>query len=126
MLALNIQNIAMKNQKPKSTSDNWLDSLISKGKIGANHITDIKSSFYKGKIVYLVNFNVACCDQFSAVLIDENGNTICYPFGGFSGKGDMKCTDYLKEKTDEKTVWINENIEEKTEKKAKSFKMTKL
>jgi hypothetical protein len=123
LMALNVfsQNSISENSNQKP----WLDELITKGKIGKNPINDIKSYFYKDALVYLVNFEAECCDNFSAVLMDENGKTICHPFGGFSGRGDMKCTDFLKEKTEEKVIWVNENPVKESEKKERSFKMEK-
>lgn len=118
---INAQNLSYDNAEMKP----WLSKLIETKKLGENQITDIKSSTYKGKNVFLVNFAAACCDQYSAILLDEKGQKICSPFGGISGKGDMKCPDFSKEKSDEIIVWVNENIEEKKEKKARSFKLEK-
>ena len=124
LIVLN-NSLLMAKTKPIKNTPNmaWLDSLIAKGAFGANNITDIKSYFYKEKLVFLVNFDAGCCDQYSAVLKDENGKTICYPFGGISGKGDMQCADFQKDKSNELIVWVNENPNKKSERKEKSFKM---
>jgi hypothetical protein len=109
----------------------WLDSLIAKGKIGNSPITNIKSYIFKEKLVYLVNFDAACCDQFSSILFDKNGAKLSYPFGGVSGKGDMQTPDFLKEKTEELFVWANPNIDETKDhngdisKKKKSYNLEK-
>ena len=103
----------------------WLDSLIVKGKYGTSSISSITSYIYKEKLVYLVNFDAGCCDQYSAVLKDENGKTICHPFGGISGKGDMQCTDFIEKRGEGLSIWVNENPSQTTIKKEKSFKMEK-
>lgn len=57
---------------------------------------------YKDSIVYYVSS--PCCDQFN-YLYDYDGNIICAPDGGFTGKGDGRCTDYFEQKTDRVVVW---------------------
>ena len=108
-LAINYTVLAQELSTETKNNLPWLDSLIAKGKIGTSIITEIKSYIYNDKLVYLVSYDVGCCDQYSAVLKDEFGNTICHPFGGISGRGDMQCADFLKAK-DEKHIWVKENI----------------
>jgi len=43
---------------------------------------------YEGKTYYYVTSD--CCDQFNE-LYDVDGNLICHPDGGYTGKGDGKC-----------------------------------
>ena len=57
---------------------------------------------YKGNFVYY--FPTRCCDQMSEVY-DEKGTIICRPEGGFTGKGDGKCPDFLTERKDPKILW---------------------
>lgn len=57
---------------------------------------------YKGQIVYYVP--AQCCDQFSS-LFDKYGNLICAPDGGFSGRGDGRCSDFFTERKNEKLIW---------------------
>lgn len=57
---------------------------------------------YKGQTVYWET--APCCDQYSN-LFDTKGRVICQPDGGITGKGDGKCPDFDKNKTDEKLVW---------------------
>ena len=57
---------------------------------------------YKGKTVY--GFSADCCDQYTTVY-DENCNYICAPSGGFTGKGDGKCSDFAQEAKEVKLVW---------------------
>lgn len=119
-------NITAMPHKTKFKANNpWLDSLIVKGKYGTSSISSITSYIYKEKLVYLVNFDAGCCDQYSAVLKDENGKTLCHPFGGISGKGDMQCTDFIEKRGEGLSIWVNENPSQTTIKKEKSFKMEK-
>ncbi len=57
---------------------------------------------YRGEVVYYVP--PQCCDQYS-VLFDQEGNVICAPDGGFSGRGDGRCPDFFAARTSEKLVW---------------------
>ena len=67
-----------------------------------NPITRILSYQYRGQTVYYQS--APCCDQFSNVF-DTKGRVLCQPDGGITGKGDGKCTDFDKNKTEEKLVW---------------------
>lgn len=67
-----------------------------------NPITRILSYQYKGQAVYYES--APCCDQPSYVF-DSRGRVLCQPDGGITGKGDGKCPDFDKNKTDEKLVW---------------------
>jgi hypothetical protein len=67
-----------------------------------NPITRILKYQYEGKTVYYQS--APCCDQYSQVF-DTNGNLICQPDGGITGKGDGKCADFEKNKSNEKLVW---------------------
>ena len=57
---------------------------------------------YKGKFVYY--FKMPCCDQLN-VLYDGDGNELCKPDGGFTGKGDGKCNDFDELKKDPLLIW---------------------
>ena len=57
---------------------------------------------YQGQIVYYIP--PYCCDALSQ-LFDANGNLICSPDGGNTGKGDNKCRDFFKTRTEEKLIW---------------------
>jgi len=57
---------------------------------------------YKGNVVYYETS--PCCDQFTN-LYDQRGKLICHPDGGLTGRGDGKCSDFAKNKTEEKLVW---------------------
>ena len=67
-----------------------------------NPITRILRYQYEGKTVYYIS--APCCDQYSQVY-DTRGKLICNPDGGITGKGDGKCPDFDKKKSNEKLVW---------------------
>ncbi len=49
---------------------------------------------YNGATVYYLP--PQCCDQFSS-LISSNCTPICAPDGGFTGRGDGRCTDFSRD-----------------------------
>ncbi len=57
---------------------------------------------YKGQRVFL--FSSDCCDQFN-YLYSESCTTICAPSGGFTGRGDGKCSDFDQVATFVKLIW---------------------
>lgn len=57
---------------------------------------------YNGQTVYFIPQK--CCDL-PSLLYDKNCNLICSPDGGFTGKGDGKCTDFFEKRTKEKLIW---------------------
>jgi len=67
-----------------------------------NPATHVYSYQFKGQKVYYIT--APCCDQYSEVL-DTKGRLVCNPDGGITGKGDGKCPDFDKNKTNEKLVW---------------------
>lgn len=70
-----------------------------------NPPAEIHEYQYMGKRVFLISAD--CCDQFSTV-VDEECNYICAPYGGFTGKGDGKCTDFNQVAKHVKSVWKDE------------------
>ena len=67
-----------------------------------NPITRVLRYSYAGQTVYYQS--APCCDQYSQVF-DTKGRLLCQPDGGITGKGDGKCPDFDKKKTNEKLVW---------------------
>ena len=67
-----------------------------------NPPAEVNEYSYEGKQVYLFTSN--CCDQYNS-LYDIDCNNICAPSGGFTGKGDGKCNDFLKVATHIKLIW---------------------
>ncbi|MFD2719328.1 DUF6970 domain-containing protein [Hymenobacter monticola] len=82
----------------------WLKARITEvlAERKRNPITRILRYDYEGRKVYYIS--APCCDQFSNVY-DTQGKLICQPDGGITGKGDGKCPDFDKRKTNEKLVW---------------------
>jgi hypothetical protein len=82
----------------------WLRKLIAE--IEAQPATNPPSSIwrytYRGAPVYFRPER--CCDMFSE-LFAEDGALICHPSGGFSGKGDGKCSDFMDKRSEEALVW---------------------
>ncbi len=67
-----------------------------------NPLTHIYKYLYDGQTVYYIT--APCCDQYSQVF-DTKGRLVCQPDGGITGKGDGKCRDFNKRKSNEKLVW---------------------
>jgi len=87
----------------------WVDQLIGKFKdepVG-NPPQSIWRYEYKGQIVYYVP--PQCCDQFS-YLYGADGNRICAPDGGYTGRGDGSCPDFFAQRTNEKLIWKDTRI----------------
>jgi len=59
---------------------------------------------YRGATVYYVP--EACCDLMSN-LYDADGSLICHPDGGIAGVGDGKCSEFLAERKDGRTLWYD-------------------
>jgi hypothetical protein len=57
---------------------------------------------YNGQTVYYVSSG--CCDQYNVVL-DQQGQYLCAPDGGFTGRGDGKCVDFNDKATNHEVVW---------------------
>lgn len=83
----------------------WLESLIALGGDDNGKFASVYTYTFEGKTVYLFNYTERCCDFFTAQLFDENGKSICYPYGGITGKGNMQCPDFDANKKDEKLYW---------------------
>lgn len=93
------------NQDDCPTPANWLDAMINIGSDSHGKFTSVYSYKYKGNTVYLINYEVKCCDFFTSQLFDSKGNSLCFPYGGITGNGDKKCEDFDLNKTNEKLYW---------------------
>ena len=60
---------------------------------------------YDGSEVYFVPSH--CCDMTSE-LFTANGDRICAPDGGITGRGDGRCPDFYDTRSDEKLIWADE------------------
>jgi hypothetical protein len=84
----------------------WLDSMINIGSDSNGKYISVYSYQYNGKVVYLINYEVKCCDIFTSQLFDDKGNSLCFPYGGVTGQGDNKCEEFDKGKSNEKRYWV--------------------
>jgi hypothetical protein len=82
----------------------WIKSLISEYESQpiANPQREIVRYKLDGKIVYYVP--PICCD-IPSQLFTGDGKLMCYPDGGFAGRGDERCPTFHQLKTEEKRVW---------------------
>ena len=83
----------------------WINTLISNGKDSTGTLESVYTYNYNNKSVFLVNYKVECCDHFTAQLFDSEGKSLCFPYGGITGKGDMKCQEFDNLKSQEKLYW---------------------
>jgi len=67
-----------------------------------NPIIRISRYQYEGQTVYYET--APCCDQ-QSTLYNVEGTILCHPEGGITGRGDGKCTNFDKRKTNEQLVW---------------------
>jgi hypothetical protein len=63
-------------------------------------------TYLGNKVYFIPQF---CCD-FPSVLLDENCNLICNPDGGFTGGGDGNCSNFFKERKNEKIIWEDDRV----------------
>jgi YHS domain-containing protein len=85
-------------------SPKWIKDLIAtyeKEPVG-NPPQSIWHYEYNGQTVYYVP--PQCCDQFSK-LYTENGEVLCAPDGGFTGRGDVKCSDFFQARENGRLIW---------------------
>ena len=57
---------------------------------------------YGDGVAYYVQ--AGCCDQLDP-LVDAHGVLVCYPSGGFTGRGDGKCLGALPPVAERREVW---------------------
>ena len=82
----------------------WIDQLIKdyeRAEVG-NPPMSIWQYEYNGQVVYFVPAH--CCD-ISSILYDAEGNVLCNPDGGITGKGDRRCPDFFDQRTNEQLIW---------------------
>jgi hypothetical protein len=83
----------------------WVEDLIKKGSDDNGTFSSVYTYQFNDKKVFLLNYEAKCCDFYSSQLFDEKGKSLCYPYGGISGKGDLKCQDFDTGKSAEKLYW---------------------
>jgi hypothetical protein len=70
-----------------------------------NPPAEVNEYEYQGKRVFL--FSSPCCDQYN-MLYDENCKALCAPTGGYTGKGDQKCPEFMNDAKHVRLVWRDE------------------
>jgi hypothetical protein len=82
----------------------WLATLMRELQSGpvSNPPAFIARYTYRQQLVYYIP--PRCCDMPSD-LYDAAGALICHPDGGFTGRGDGRCSDFFAERTNEEIVW---------------------
>lgn len=70
-----------------------------------NPPAEVNEYIYNDQHVYL--FSSPCCDQYN-MLYDGNCTALCAPSGGFTGRGDQKCTDFNDKAKHVRLVWKDE------------------
>ena len=96
--------LAACSQATQTGNPAWVDQLIKKFQSDpvGNPPQSIWRYEYNGQVVYFIP--AQCCDQYST-LYDKSGDVICAPDGGFTGKGDGKCSDFFDKRTNEQLIW---------------------
>lgn len=82
----------------------WIGALIAQYESEriANPQREIFRYKFVDKIVYYVP--PICCD-IPSQLFSEEGTLMCYPDGGFTGRGDDRCPTFHKLKREERLIW---------------------
>ena len=82
----------------------WLQAQITSFQQAkpANPPVKIYRYRYNGQQVYYITGR--CCDIPSSVFSVE-GQQLCQPDGGITGRGDGKCAGFFETRTEEKLVW---------------------
>ncbi|NDK54875.1 hypothetical protein GWO68_02995 [Pontibacter sp. BT213] len=82
----------------------WLTDLIQQleKEAPANPPAKIYSYTYNGQQVYYLTSR--CCD-IPSKLFDNDGNQLCEPDGGITGRGDGRCADFFEKRTNETIIW---------------------
>jgi hypothetical protein len=88
----------------KENTPQWIISRVNEYQRlpPGNPSYSIVEYIYEGQRVFY--FPPQCCDQRSE-LYDVEGHIICAPDGGFTGRGDGKCPNFLKKATNEILIW---------------------
>ena len=89
---------------PASANPAWVDQLIQqfKSEPVGNPPQSITRYEYNDQVVYYVP--AQCCDMYST-LYDAAGSVMCAPDGGIDGRGDLRCPDFQRLKTNEMLIW---------------------
>ncbi|WP_439880829.1 DUF6970 domain-containing protein [Pontibacter sp. MBLB2868] len=82
----------------------WLNKLINElqQEEPANPPAKIYRYTYKEQEVYYLTGR--CCD-IPSKLYDAQGNVLCEPDGGITGRGDGRCPDFFERRQNETLIW---------------------
>ncbi|MBR0570067.1 hypothetical protein KB205_05540 [Microvirga sp. STS03] len=82
----------------------WLTNLIQQleQEAPANPPAKIYRYTYNNLEVYYLTGR--CCD-IPSKLFDKDGNQLCAPDGGITGKGDGRCPDFFEKRTNATIIW---------------------
>ncbi|MDX5419163.1 MAG: hypothetical protein LPK09_08090 [Hymenobacteraceae bacterium] len=82
----------------------WLSGLIQRlqQEKPANPPARIYRYTYNDQEVYYLTGR--CCD-IPGKVYDVNGNVLCEPDGGITGRGDGRCTDFFENRSNETLIW---------------------
>lgn len=88
---------------PTQTPD-WLTSLIQQleAEPVASPPAMIASYDFDGQTVYYLT--PRCCDEWST-LFSEDGQILCHPDGGLTGRGDGQCPTFMARRANERIIW---------------------
>lgn len=92
------------NSTGKQEKPAWLQEKITafEREKPANPPVKIYRYRYNGQPVFFITGR--CCDIPSQLFTVE-GQQLCQPDGGLTGRGDGKCADFFDARTDEKLIW---------------------
>ena len=96
-------SVVQTNEPAKDSLPACVQKLIASGnKEIPEAPLQVDEYIYQNKRTFL--FIAQCCDQYN-VLYDDSCKIICAPSGGFTGRGDGKCTDFEKTAKHIKLIW---------------------
>lgn len=106
LVILSLMNVLIAQTPISDTSQHpvWVGEMIERYQAAAvtNPPRSITRYRYRDGSVYYVP--AKCCDQFSQ-LFDDQGQAICAPDGGYTGRGDGRCADFRSERRDPELIW---------------------
>lgn len=103
-LLLVLPLVNQKCQKQKNTIPACIQQKIEmiKKEPKWNPPAEVNEYTYNDERVFL--FSSPCCDQYNN-LYDKDCNLVCAPSGGYTGKGDNKCPEFLSKAKHVRLVW---------------------
>lgn len=92
------------NSSTSGANPSWLRQMIwqFEDEKPANPPVKIYRYRYQNQFVYFITGR--CCD-IPGQVFNVEGQQLCQPDGGITGRGDGKCADFFETRTDEKLIW---------------------